>query len=119
MPTDEIVAQAPETFEEQLSRVQQMAHDANGETWDLSANDRAALGAMLDSIHKLAKLGTDWLDGAAAKEMNRLVAINADLLAALHAIADMSAKRARVNMPDGCSLHSFARSAIAKAEVRS
>ncbi len=39
----------PETFDEQLSRVQQMAHDANGETWDLSRNDRAALLAILAS----------------------------------------------------------------------
>jgi hypothetical protein len=43
----------PESFDDQLARVLHMAHDANGETWDLSAKDRAALLAVLASHARL------------------------------------------------------------------
>jgi hypothetical protein len=47
---------APESFDDHVSRVQQMAHDANAETWDLSPNDRAALLALLQSHRALLAL---------------------------------------------------------------
>jgi hypothetical protein len=37
----------PESFREQLSRLEQMAKDDDGETWDLSNNDQAAIRAVL------------------------------------------------------------------------
>lgn len=46
--------QDKETFREQLSRVEQMAEDTNGETWDLSENDHAALRAVLQDRQRLA-----------------------------------------------------------------
>lgn len=45
-----------ESFEEQLSRIQQMANDG-GDTWDLSDNDRAALRALYIRYHQLAYVG--------------------------------------------------------------
>lgn len=50
-----------ETFTEQLSRVQQMAQDRDGETWDLSDNDRAALEAVIVSHAGLRGLLKEWL----------------------------------------------------------
>ncbi len=43
----------PHSFEEQIARVQAMAHDANGEAWDLGGTDRAALLAVLASHREL------------------------------------------------------------------
>src|SRR4030095_2087671 len=43
----------PETLSEQMSRVQMMASD-DGDTWDLSDNDRAALKAVLAESRRLA-----------------------------------------------------------------
>lgn len=44
----------PESFQEQLSRVKQMAQD-DGESWDLSENDRAALTALLNAYAEAMK----------------------------------------------------------------
>lgn len=54
-----------ESFADMLSRVQRMADD-NGETWDLSVNDRRALKAVLASRDELIK-GRDNLIRALAK----------------------------------------------------
>jgi hypothetical protein len=57
-----------ETFPEQLSRVRQMAK-GEGDTWDLSANDHAALKAVVwwfDQMRELLVVG-EWkchIDGA-------------------------------------------------------
>jgi hypothetical protein len=46
------MANEPESWAEQLARVQMMAED-NGETWDLSDNDKAALKAVLTDRARL------------------------------------------------------------------
>lgn len=41
---------AAESFEDQLSRLEQMAEDELGDTWDLSPNDRAAIKAVVRRV---------------------------------------------------------------------
>ena len=48
----------PESFDEQLSRVEQMIAD-DGETWDLSPNDKAALKALLSAYTKAQRSNED------------------------------------------------------------
>lgn len=59
----------PESFKEQLSRVQQMAED-DGETWDLSDNDKAALKAVLAALAAAPSLREQQLE-AALKALGR------------------------------------------------
>ncbi len=49
---------SPETYEEQLSRVQLMA--SGDPTWDLSENDMAALNAVLDRLGAVESERDDW-----------------------------------------------------------
>jgi len=48
-----------ESFRDQLSRVEQMSLDDNGETWDLSENDLAALKAVIADRQRLAAKSND------------------------------------------------------------
>ncbi len=51
-----------DAFEYQIARVRAMAHDADGESWDLGGTDRAALLGVLASHRELldaAKLACD------------------------------------------------------------
>lgn len=86
----------PESFEEQITRVHAMAHDANGEAWQLGGTDRAALLAVLEShrelLDSLKTLHAAVVrHGSEEDDVKGFVAFG-NLMAALRAAADVIAK---------------------------
>lgn len=53
LSTDERLSIMTETFDDQLSRLEQIAEDEHGETWELTPKDRAAIAAVLGEREEL------------------------------------------------------------------